>query len=261
MLAERSLQQIKMFNRDTSLIGDTFSKASKHYRKYSELQDRCSNKLKKSIQLSGQVLDLGAGPGTHYNTAAKNVVCVDIALGMLEQLRENFPDYKAINGDAAKLPLQSESVNSVISNLALQWCDDFSAVTAELNRILKPHGEVAISLVAANSLPELSKLGLSANQFNTVSEFQTAFESKHWSEFECQVRRETIYFDDLKSLLYSIKGVGASAIKTAIGGNTSQSLKGKKHWLNLVEQAEDLRTERGLPLTYNIVQIKAKKQG
>ncbi|MBM7070567.1 methyltransferase domain-containing protein [Shewanella sp. 202IG2-18] len=261
MLAERCLQQIKVFNRDTNVIGDTFSKASKHYRKYSELQDRCSNKLKNAIELSGQILDLGAGPGTHYNTAAKNVVCVDIALGMLKELQTNFPDYKAINGDAAKLPLQGESVDSVISNLALQWCDDFSAVTAELHRILKPEGEVAISLVAANSLPELSKLGLKANQFNTVSEFQAAFENNFWSELECQVRREIIYFDDLKSLLYSIKGVGASAIKAVEQNHQNQSLKGKKHWFRLVEQAELLRTDKGLPLTYNIVQIKAKKLG
>ncbi|RYV02088.1 malonyl-[acyl-carrier protein] O-methyltransferase BioC [Shewanella sp. OPT22] len=261
MLAERCLQQIKGVNRDTNLIGDTFSRASRHYRKYSELQNRCSNKLKKSIELSGQVLDLGAGPGTHYSTAAKNVVCVDIALGMLDELRENFPDYKAINGDAAKLPLQDESFDCVISNLALQWCDDFFAVTAELNRILKPEGEIAISLVAANSLPELSKLGLKANQFNTVSEFQAAFENNFWSELECQVRREIIYFDDLKSLLYSIKGVGASAVKTTVGGNFNKSLKGKQHWLNLVEQAEALRTNKGLPLTYNIVQIRAKKLG
>ena len=259
MLAERCLQQVKAFKREPYSVGDTFSKASKRYRNYSELQDRCSDKLKNSIELRGRILDLGAGPGTYYNIDAKNMVCVDIAFGMLTELRANFPQYTVINGDAAKLPLQNESIDSVISNLALQWCDDFSRVVTELYRILKAEGEAAISLVTANSLPELSKLGFSTNQFNTVSEFRSAFATGPWDVLECQVRREIIYFDNLKSLLYSIKGVGASAIQNAAYRNQNQSLKGKKHWLNLVEQAEALRTDRGLPLTYNIVQIKAKK--
>ena len=261
MFAERRIEDVNAFTKKIELVSDAFSKASKDYKKYSELQDRCSVKLSNSICLKGNVLDLGAGPGTHYDIESSNVFCVDIALGMLNTLKRNFPNYKAINGDAADLPLQNNSIDSIISNLALQWCSDFKKVTSELHRVLRNNGEIAISLVSANSLPELSELGFKTNQFNSINEFENAFDKKSWELIECQVRREVIYFDDLRSLIYSIKGVGASVIKSQASNEQKPLLRGKRDWQNMLTCAEKLRTARGLPLTYNIVQIKAKKLG
>ncbi len=261
MFAERRIYDATAFTEESQLISDAFSKASKDYKKYSELQDRCSVKLRDSISLKGRVLDLGAGPGTHYDINSEQVICVDIALGMLDTLKKNFPDYKAINGDAADLPLQRESIDSIISNLALQWCGDFKKVTSELHRVLNKNGEVAVSLVSANSLPELSQLGFKTNQFNTVNEFKSAFNQADWGLIECQVRREVVYFDDLKSLIYSVKGVGASAITQKGSKMNMPLIRGKRDWKVMQNRAELLRNARGLPLTYNIVQIKAKKTG
>ena len=259
MFAERRVENVNQFMEGSQLVGDSFSKASKNYKKYSELQDRCSAKLQSSVALKGDVLDLGSGPGTEYQLDNNKVVCVDIALGMLKALQQNFPNYNAINGDAADLPLQDSSIDTIISNLALQWCDDFKKVAAELHRVLREQGEIAISLVAANSLSELSQLGFKTNQFNSVNESKTAFNDAGWQLIECQVRREVVYFSDLKSLIYSIKGVGASAIKPRLSTENKPLLRGKRDWQLMLAKAETMRTDRGLPLTYNIVQIKAKK--
>jgi malonyl-CoA O-methyltransferase len=57
-------------------------------------------------------------------------------------------------------------------------------------------------------------------------------------------------------LLYSIKGVGASV---GADKNSGAGLKGKGFWHTLNGQAEVLRTDKGMPLTYRIVMVQARK--
>jgi malonyl-CoA O-methyltransferase len=94
----------------------------------------------------------------------------------------------------------------------------------------------------------------------------------------------TVHFDTLKALLYSIKGVGASvqsasanhsANSISLDSSTIQSagevagaiaasepalrLRGRQDWQAMQAKAESLRVPQGLPLTYQIVQIRARR--
>ena len=80
----------------------------------------------------------------------------------------------------------------------------------------------------------------------------------------------TVYFDTLKALLYSIKGVGASvhvaSSTTRVSGSTVSAseftprLRGRQDWQAMQVKAESLRLPQGLPLTYQIVQIRARRR-
>ncbi|WP_299004666.1 methyltransferase domain-containing protein [uncultured Shewanella sp.] len=243
------------------LIAKDFSSAAKGYHKHNIVQQHASAILCEHLQVQGTLLDIGAGPGTDFSHCLKldNVMSIDIAAGMLKKLKDNFPNYHGIQGDAQSLPLLNKSVNAIYSNLALQWCHNFEQAVMEAARVLKPSGSVDISVVVENSLPELSSLGFKVNRFHPFDTLVSCFKEKDWQLREAKIVPVTVYFDDLKSLLYSIKGVGASVLMNR-SEPSSLVLRGRQDWQALNEKAQSLRQEKGIPLTYYIAIIRAKRQ-
>ncbi|NMH64283.1 methyltransferase domain-containing protein [Shewanella salipaludis] len=291
-------------------VGARFSAAARRYKQHDVLQRLSARSLLSHFSPKGRLLDIGAGPGTDFPGSAQ-VFALDIAQGMLETLALSYPDYIAVAGDAQRLPFQDASFDCLYSNLALQWCADFPQAVAEAARVLRPDGEFHLSLVAQDSLFELSQLGLAVNGFRSLPALRGAFERApgsgpctdsgtgcgsgngtgsdsgpgseraRWQVLSAELVPMTVYFPDLRSLLYSIKGVGASihvtptpqgtaeninsqarlpaspAGSTATG--TAKGLRGRRDWLRLVAAAEALRTPQGLPLTYHIAQIRARR--
>lgn len=219
------------------------------------------------------------------------VFAVDIALGMLHKLKQSYPDYHGVCADAECLPFVDGCIDVIYSNLALQWCANFPAAVAEMARVLKPNGECHLSLVAQGSLNQLAELGLRVNDFSTLEALKAAFKLDTWQFLEVQLIPMTVHFDTLKALLYSIKGVGASvqsasathsassislANSISLDSSTIQSagevagataaaepalrLRGRQDWLAMQAKAESLRVPQGLPLTYQIVQIRARRR-
>ncbi|WP_299494298.1 methyltransferase domain-containing protein [uncultured Shewanella sp.] len=245
----------------SQLIANDFSAAATGYHEHNIVQKHTSSMLCHQLSAQGILLDIGAGPGTDFSLFPKvnSVISLDIAGGMLNKLTENFPEYKAIQGDAESLPLLSNSVNAIYSNLALQWCRDIRQAILEAARVLMPSGSCEISVVAENSLPELTSLGFKVNRFQSFETLVSCFDKQHWQLIEARLEPVTVYFDDLKALLYSIKGVGASAT-TNEQMQPSLRLRGRQDWLSLNEKANRLKQSKGIPLTYNVVVIRAKRK-
>ena len=268
-------------------IADRFSAAAKHYQEHNCLQRLSGASLLQGFAAKGAILDIGAGPGTDFaNRAMGNkemrVYALDIALGMLQQLQATFPNYLCVCGNAEQLPFADGSIDSIYSNLALQWCQDFPAATREMARVLKSGGEAHLSIVAEGSLAQLSHLGLRVNGFLSLESLKAAFDTSDWQLFDVQLVPMTVYFQDLKTLLYSIKGVGASVQSFAqssvqssmpeeqgsdmsVSGSHSHShlgkLRGRRDWQALQQRAEQFRETQGLPLTYQIAQFRVRRQG
>ncbi|MBE8168001.1 MAG: methyltransferase domain-containing protein [Shewanella sp.] len=239
-------------------VDEGFSAAAKTYAAHNVVQTICSTELIDGLNLKGNIVDLGAGPGTKYLTSpSSNILCLDIAFGMLSFLKSKFPLYTPINADAQSLPLLSQSIDYIVSNLALQWCQNYDVAISEAQRVLTKNGEIHLNLVANNSLPELKKLGFSVNQFRELAEYKRPFESNSWEILEIELSKKVVYFSTLKELLYSIKGVGAS-VKFQSSDSHVQ-IRGRKDWDKLLKLSSQLTTSSGLPLTYEIVCIRAKK--
>ena len=114
-----------------------------------------------------KVLDVGCGEGRHsisaYIETGAQVTGVDLSATDLEtaknRLKENLeyldqqPEGEGYcefqEGDATSLPFEDASFDVVICSEVLEHIPDYSKVLAEINRVLKPNGIMAISVPRA----------------------------------------------------------------------------------------------------------------
>lgn len=112
------------------------------------------------------ILDLGAGTGRSTQLLQKRypdaqVIAIDLAEALLKKRHLSTKLYPthlkemSICGDAEQLPVQSNSIDLVFSNLMLPWCNDTEAVFQETKRVLKPNGLFLFSTFGPDTLKEL----------------------------------------------------------------------------------------------------------
>lgn len=127
-----------------------------------------------SLEPGQTVLDLGSGAGLDCFFAAKkvgemgHVIGVDMTPEMIERARSsaarlNIQNVEFRQGYLEDLPVDSNTVDVIISNCVINLAPDKSKVFAEAFRVLKPGGKLAVSdIVTDGPLPASIKQSLSA---------------------------------------------------------------------------------------------------
>ncbi|MDP2950499.1 MAG: methyltransferase domain-containing protein [Chloroflexota bacterium] len=115
------------------------------------------------------VLDIGCGAGFDTLLAARQVgprgrvIAVDMTEPMLDKTRAGaaalgLGNVDARHGFAEELPVESESVDVVISNGVINLCPDKVAVMREVFRVLRPDGRFQIAdIVVHKEVPQEAK--------------------------------------------------------------------------------------------------------
>ena len=118
------------------------------------------------------VLDLGSGAGVDCFLAARRVgpegyvIGVDMTDDMLAKARENarrggFSNVEFRKGDIENLPVESGTVDRIISNCVINLAPDKARVFAEAHRVLKPGGAITVSdIVSFGEVPDVVRADL-----------------------------------------------------------------------------------------------------
>ena len=127
-----------------------------------------------SLKEGDIVLDLGSGAGFDAFLASKKVgptgrvIGVDMTEEMLERARANAlkGNYKNVEfrkGEIEELPVESGSVDVIISNCVINLSPEKDKVFKEAFRVLKPGGRLMVSdLVLVRGLPDAVKKSVEA---------------------------------------------------------------------------------------------------
>ena len=258
---------------DKSLVEKSFALASSSYNQFTALQRTIGDQLLKQqgelSQINMKAVDIGAGTG--YLTkkiiglaSVDEVYALDIATAMLQQTKTNVQALKPLEliaADAENLPLDAESVGAVYSNVAYQWCSQLEQAFAESRRVLQKNGCFALSTFGERTLMELKNAWTAAddavhvNSFLDVETIRQYLINVGFIDVSVQSEDIVMYYDSPKQLMLDLKGMGAHNMNAG----RNHGLTGISGYKRMLAAYENLRTEQGIPATFQAVYAYARK--
>lgn len=264
---------------DKAAVARSFGKAAASYDKHAILQRQTSHDLlallpdaiKNNHKQLAHAVDLGCGSGAmlaQLSGYADNVIAADLSFEMLKQAQTTvLANEKAaqtnhiwLNLDAEVLPFSDNSIDLIVSNLALQWCDDLAVPVREMMRCIKPGGYALFSTVVAGSLAEITQAWAGVNNDKHVNEFLSpeqianAVASCNENIETLNFQTHTLHYPDVKAVMQSLKGIGANHVQGQAKRVTSR-VELRQFKSNYQQR---LQTQ-GLPISYNIAYCLIRK--
>jgi ubiquinone/menaquinone biosynthesis C-methylase UbiE len=119
-----------------------------------------------AIPQGGVALDVGSGPGNVTASLADAAgpdglaIGVDVSVPMLTRAvhAQAGPNTVFVHADAQRLPLRDQTVDAVVSIAALQLVPDPAKALAEMSRVLRPGGRLAVMVPTAGQASRLLRL-------------------------------------------------------------------------------------------------------
>ena len=260
---------VDQYQIDKARVRASFSRAADSYDASAVLQKQVRDEMLDRLRLISikpqAILDAGCGTGVGSFALQKKfksaqVVSLDVALGMLQKTKQQRPflnklltQQHLLCADIESLPIASNSINLLWSNLALQWCNDLDAAFNEAARVLQPESLFMFSTFGPDTLKELR--AASSNGHTHVSRFidmhdiGDALTRAGFSAPVLDVEHYTLTYDNVKDVMKDLKSIGAH---NATQGR-ARGLQGKGFLKNLTQQYEQFRINGKLPATFEVI--------
>lgn len=221
------------------------------------------------------ILDVGTGTGAlleqlHVRYPAARLAGVDIAFNMCRRtLHKVGPSCCAVNGDAESLPFKHGVFDLAVSASVLQWVSNLPAALREFQRVVRPGGAISLAFFCEGSLGELrscfrdtvSRNGAGGSKmsrlhsFRSVAEVTAMVNEMDFEQVVVTVETEVDWYDNLNSLLRSIKNIGAGTVSGGSGSGLG--------WRGILQETSRLYQERfgrngRIPVTYKVLYLSAR---
>ena len=264
---------LDQYHIDKVRVRASFNRAANTYDAAAVLQKRVREEMLSRLDLVNikpkAILDAGCGTG-HGSFALQkrfskaNIVSLDLAFNMLQQTKLQRPwlqkclqkmlhQQHLLCADIENLPITSNSMGLVWSNLAIQWCNDLDGAFSELARVLQPEGLLMFSTFGPDTLKELRAATTNGHthvsRFIDMHDIGDALIRAGFSTPVLDVEHYTLTYDDVKSVMTDLKGIGAH---NATAGR-ARGLQGRGFLQNLVQNYEQFRVAGKLPATFEVV--------
>lgn len=263
------------------MVATAFHDRAAEYDRHVSVQKKVVNNLAGYVathlaEVPEKILDVGTGTGAllqclrrYYPDAA--LFGLDPAYNMCLQTASKLgKGCLAVNGYAEMLPFKSAVFDLAVSASALQWVENIAAALLELRRILKPGGTLCIAFFCDGTLLELqtcfrdvvcgddvnsSERTVRLHRFRTVADVKAILEGMDFEQVILNCEVETDWYDDLPSLLRSIRNIGAGAVS---GGSVTGL-----GWRGIINRMSRLYVERygeqgKIPATYKVLYLYAR---
>jgi malonyl-CoA O-methyltransferase len=251
---------------DTHRVRRAFDRAAGTFDAAAVLQAEVRDNLLARLDLMALtprvVVDAGAGTG-HASRALirrypkAQVIAVDFSARMLHAAGRQqswLRRFARVCADAQRLPLADGSVDLILSNLMLQWCDP-TQVFAEFRRVLAPHGLLTFTTLGPDTLRELRSAWAEVDsrthvhQFIDMHDLGDALVRGGFAAPVLDVERYTLSYTDVRRVAADLKATGAH--NAAMG--RSRGLTGRRQFAALQAAYETHRQDGRLPATYEVV--------
>ena len=264
---------LDQYHIDKVRVRASFNRAANTYDAAAVLQKRVREEMLSRLDLVNikpkAILDAGCGTG-HGSFALQkrfsnaNIVSLDLAFNMLQQTKLQRPwlqkclqkmlhQQHLLCADIENLPIASNSMGLVWSNLAIQWCNDLDGAFSELARVLQPEGLLMFSTFGPDTLKELRAATTNGHthvsRFIDMHDIGDALIRAGFSTPVLDVEHYTLTYDDVKSVMTDLKSIGAH---NATAGR-ARGLQGRGFLQNLVQNYEQFRVAGKLPATFEVV--------
>ena len=255
-----------MYALEPRRVRRSFDRAAKTYDAAAVLHAAVRENLLARLQLTtltpGVVLDAGAGTG-HGARALKRrypkaqVVALDSSPRMLHEAARQqswLRPFARVCADAGLLPLADASVDLIVSNLMLQWCDPDS-VFAEFRRVLAPHGLLSFSAFGPDTLRELRTAWDQVDSHSHVHHFidmhdlGDALVRAGFASPVLDVERYILKYLTVRKVAEDLKATGAHNATTG----RAKGLTGARKFAAMQAAYENFRQDGRLPATYEVV--------
>lgn len=257
---------------DKSGIRRAFAAAAASYDGVAALQRRVGEQLLSkhlSASLKGTIVDIGCGTGFLTERLAqcagyRQLLALDLALPMLKMARMKLAARHAVqylSADAECLPLRDQCADWLFSNLALQWSRDLPALSSELQRVLKPEGRLVFSTFGPQTLQELKAAWAHAdaythvNAFHGQEELHTALHQAGFTRVRICAQTAVNRYASPLALMRELKNLGAHHI----AGGRNPGITTQKQLQKMLAAYEELRSQEGLPATFEIFYVTGTK--
>jgi len=264
---------------ETKKIAAAFHQRAADYDQHIAVQKRVVDNLVKHVRsypglLPNSILDVGSGTGSllrrlHSLWPDASLSGLDLAYNMCLRSAEKLGEScLVVNGDAEFLPFSDESYDLVVSTSALQWARNLSRVLSELRRVMKPGASLSIAFFCEGTLCELQRCLLEAtgnrdcniqhgsrlHKFWSINDVNAILAEMDFERVVVNCETEIDWYDDLHSLLRSIKNIGAGTVSGGAGGGLG--------WRGVINETSRLYREyygenNKIPVTYKVLYLHA----